>query len=139
MEMMKILDRIDARLAELGLTAAAASRIASGSPDLIRNWRRAAKDGKDPGITLTKLAQVANALEVSLVYLVDGVSAPKKVKGERNIRALLSTIDGLPDAAIGPLWRVIRGYLEDAGRLEPDLPRDQFEPANLRHVTEPSR
>ena len=70
--MKEILARIDRRHAKLKTTDASASRAATGSPDLIRNWRRAAKDGKNPGASTSTLAKLADALRTNFLWLADG-------------------------------------------------------------------
>lgn len=74
MEMKVILDRIEGRLKDMGMSAASASREATGSPDTIRNWHRALRDGKDAGATLTKLSQLAQVLNINLTELLGGES-----------------------------------------------------------------
>lgn len=91
------------------------------------------------GFTDKSLAALAAALECSPAELLKPMMTAGKIgKDEASIRAMLRQIDGMPEAGIGPTWRMIRGLLEDAGQLGPDLPRDQFAPANRRRVSEPS-
>lgn len=72
MEMKAVLTRIERRLKKLGLTAAAASRAATGSPDTIRNWQRSAKAGKPSGASTTTLLPLAVVLKTTQAWLVDG-------------------------------------------------------------------
>lgn len=64
MDMKKILDRIDARRAELNLSDRQISLRAGQSQDLVRNWRRALAAGKDSGANAGSLAAVANVLGI---------------------------------------------------------------------------
>lgn len=64
MNIKYILARIDERQAALGMTDRALS-LAVGSADLIRNWRRAAREGKNPRIAHENLLAVADRLGVS--------------------------------------------------------------------------
>lgn len=72
MNMQEILTRIDDRLAITGLSDAAASFAATGSRDTIRNWRRALKEGREPGATIGSLVKLADVLECKLPWLVGG-------------------------------------------------------------------
>lgn len=68
MNIKHILARIDECQAERGMTDRALS-LAVGSADLIRNWRRAARDGKNPRIAHENLLAVAERLGVSPEWL----------------------------------------------------------------------
>lgn len=85
-------------------------------------------------------SRYAEAFRVSEAWLLTGEGSggpPPKVSGEVAIKDLLRTIDKLPEAAVNPLWRLISGYLEDAGQSEPTPLPDQLEHANHRHGREP--
>lgn len=71
MQMRDVLGRIDQRLAKLGKSDAGASREATGSPDLIRNWRRAVKDGKNPGASTLTMGKLAAVLETNAPWLME--------------------------------------------------------------------
>jgi SOS-response transcriptional repressor LexA len=73
MDMKSLLERIDKRLEAVRLTAAEASRSATGSPDTIRNWKRAAKDGKTAGASHTTLGPIASVLKTNVQWLTEGV------------------------------------------------------------------
>lgn len=82
MNMKEILQRIQARIDEIneggaGTSERAISMAATGSPDTIRNWRRGAESGKPRGATITKISQVAEALEVSPDWLLTGENPPQ--------------------------------------------------------------
>lgn len=75
--MNDVLARIETRIRELAETGKPVSERsisleATGSPDTIRNWRRAASSGKLSGASTTKMQQVANALGVSVDWLMMG-------------------------------------------------------------------
>lgn len=77
MEMTDVIERIDARIAELvaqgkRVSERSISVAATGSPDTIRNWRRAALTGKVAGATTIKMQQVAEALGVTVDWLMMG-------------------------------------------------------------------
>lgn len=68
----EILDRIDQRLKLLGSNDARASKKA-GHPDAIRNMRRAVKNNDSRrGITTATLSDLADALETSPQWLING-------------------------------------------------------------------
>ncbi len=75
MDLHDILGRIDQRLAVRELSATAASERA-GSKDLIRNWRRAVKDRKPAGATMTSLGKLAPVLGTSVSWLATGEGDP---------------------------------------------------------------
>jgi len=137
MNMREILRRVDIRLAKVGKTAAGASREATGSPDLIRNWRRAVQAGKNPGastLTLSKLAVVLktnvpwlteevgdeNSLETSLMFvrevpLVSWISA-----GVLSSDLAIDEAIGTAKAALGDGdWIALRVEGESMDRISP--------------------
>lgn len=68
MNVQEILSRVEERLSTIGMSAAEASRQATGSPDLIRNWSRRDKGGP----SATSLAKLAPILGVTVGWLMDG-------------------------------------------------------------------
>lgn len=86
-------------------------------------------------------ARYAKAFRVSEAWLLTGEGSGAlegKVSGEEAVKELLSRIEGLPEAALQPLWRSIDGYIKDAERSEPDHSRVQIGPANPLRAREPS-
>lgn len=74
MHMMDILNRISERASKLGLTDNALSLRAGLSRDGIRNWRRRTENGEEAaGATISALAGVAQALQVSETWLIHGI------------------------------------------------------------------
>lgn len=73
MDMQGLVDRIDQRLAALGLSASVASERATGSKDTIRNWKRSAKAGSKTGASMRTLEQVARVLQTNITWLTDGI------------------------------------------------------------------
>ncbi len=77
MNLKIILDKVERRLKDLGLTANEASK-ASGKSQAIRNLQRAVRDGKRKGVSTQTLAALAPVLEVTSAWLLDdriGVNA----------------------------------------------------------------
>lgn len=75
--MNAVIERIEARIEELRASGKSVSERsisveATGSPDTIRNWRRAAQTGRTVGATTVKLQQVAKALSVTPEWLMMG-------------------------------------------------------------------
>lgn len=75
MDMPMVLARIEERLKAVGMSADAASR-AAGTPDAIRNLRRAVKNGGRQGVTMTTLAALAPVLQTTAGYLLEGGESP---------------------------------------------------------------
>lgn len=98
MEMHKILARLHGLLKERGLTPAGVSRQATGSPDTIRNWERRAKSVKNPGVTTSTLAPVAEALDVPLDWLLgNGPDDLAAYRGETKRARIIEIYDRLPE------------------------------------------
>jgi SOS-response transcriptional repressor LexA len=72
MDMTQVLERIERRLKKLGLSASTASLKATGSKDTIRNWQRAARAGKSAGASTRSLVPLAEVLETTPAWLIDG-------------------------------------------------------------------
>ncbi|RUV07972.1 phage repressor [Mesorhizobium sp. M1A.F.Ca.IN.020.03.2.1] len=70
MELRDVVKRVESRLSELGLSAAAASTRAGLSKDAIRNMQRAAKDGTRQGVSTNTLAALAPVLDTNVAWLL---------------------------------------------------------------------
>lgn len=95
-----ILERIDqARPLENGkpLSDEQISSLATGKPkgQLIRNWRRAVKEGKDASARLDSVSAIATVIGVSTEWLMEGTgdSLPQDSEIER---ALMNALSHLP-------------------------------------------
>jgi len=73
MDLEDVLNRIETRLAVLGLSANAAS-LAARKPDAIRNLKRAVKSGDRRGITTETLSALAPVLKTTAAWLLSGAS-----------------------------------------------------------------
>lgn len=73
MEIKDLVRRIDIRLEKLGVTHTEASRNATGSTETIRNWRRAAKDGRNVGVAQRTLDAVARELRTNALWLAEEI------------------------------------------------------------------
>lgn len=92
MKLAEILARIDQANAERRLSDAALSKAASGSPDLLRNWRRRIDAGDtEAGANARMIAAVARVLSVSEAWLMTG--------SETGQRAATGT-EGFGEAAV---------------------------------------
>lgn len=89
------------------------------------------------GIDIEWLHAFAKALNVHVSELFLPPSRDKKVSGESDVKALLRQIEGLPEDAVNPIWRLVVGYIEDAARSEQNRLHDQSEPANPRRAPTP--
>lgn len=74
MDLQAILERIQARARELGISVRQVSLQSTGSADTVRNWQRALRDNRDVSPTMDSLRLVAETLQVSLRWLLDGDS-----------------------------------------------------------------
>lgn len=136
MEMKAILQRIRRRLSALDMKPATASRLATGSPDLIRNWERGVREGKNPGASTNTLSALASVLGTNVPWLVDGTG---QEVGEPLAMAVVEaplvswvsagvlTSDSAIDAAIGTAravlqpgdWIALRVEGESMDRISP--------------------
>lgn len=90
------------------------------------------------GFTDKSLAAVALALGCQPVDLLTSPERrADKVSGEDEIVALLRKIDGLPEEAVKIIWRIIGGYLEEAGQLK-QSPRHDQPASSMRRREEPT-
>lgn len=79
MDLNGILERVERKLGERGLSASAASK-AAGKPEAIRNLQRAVKDGKRQGITTATIAALAPVLGTTASWLMEGgEESPRQV------------------------------------------------------------
>lgn len=95
MDMQGLVARIERRLAAMGLTAAEASRKATGSPDTIRNWARSAKGGNKTGASHKALDAVADVLGTNVPWLTDEIGnevGPAASSGQMQRVPLLSMV-----------------------------------------------
>jgi transcriptional regulator with XRE-family HTH domain len=98
-ERRKKLNMSQERLAErVGVSTATISNLETG-----RN-----------GFTDKTLATIADALACDPIDLLRPMKSQDKVAGEKAVKELLRSIDGLPADAINAVWRLISGYVEDA-------------------------
>lgn len=75
MQLVEVLERIEARLKLLKMTENAASQ-AAGKPDAIRNLRRGVRSGARKGISTATLAALAPVLKTNVEWLMTGRSGP---------------------------------------------------------------
>lgn len=139
-DLAKIVERIEERVAEMNTSVSEVSAQATDSKDTIRNWARAVRTDRENGTdkasaTTIKINQIEAALGIELAVNASG----SKLRGKAAITAMLRRIDGLPEEAINPIWKLIAGYLEDAEQSEPSRPHGQSERASRRRAKEPSQ
>lgn len=81
-----ILERIDKRLAAVGLAESKAATLAGLSSSAIRNIRRAVRDGKNTGASIKTIEAIAPILNTSSAWLLEGsgteegISFPTSIK-----------------------------------------------------------
>jgi transcriptional regulator with XRE-family HTH domain len=94
MNIKLLLDRVTQRREQLGLSEAEIAQ-AGGSIDLIRNWRRAERDGKPLSPRLQSLQSIADRLGVTVAWLTgeDDAATPDSAGFSETARAFdFSTI-----------------------------------------------
>jgi hypothetical protein len=136
----KVVKRIEARLAELGTSAAEISAQATDSKDTIRNWIRAVeadqKNGTDKASATTiKLNQVEKALGIELARDVDGETPSPEARLRSSLLAY-----GIGADDLNRVIRVINGFLGEPDEQPSETPLDdRSAPANRRREEVPSR
>jgi len=134
--MRDVLNAIDAYQAQHPLTDAELSRLATGSPDTIRNWRRAHRAGKNAGAHVRKLQAVGRVIGVD--FALEG--AQPLIRSDEEIRAVLERIVGLNENDVAFLMRQIKGAQLSNGVGQPQTQADdQSLSANPHRESEPSR
>ena len=81
--MVDILDRIEKRLKDVGISASAASLAAGLSKDAIRNIRRAKLQGIDAGVNIRTVEALAPVLKTSKAWLLGENDSPQERSGDR--------------------------------------------------------
>lgn len=81
----EILERIDKRLAAVGLSESRAATLAGLSDSAIRNMRRAVRDGKDRGASIKTIEAIAPILNTSSAWLLEGTGSEEGVYTPNNI------------------------------------------------------
>ncbi|MEJ5084817.1 hypothetical protein [Brucella pseudogrignonensis] len=74
----EILERIDKRLSALNLKESRAAVMSGLSSSAIRNWRRAIKANKEPGVSTKTIAALAPTLNTTAAWLLEG-SGPEEL------------------------------------------------------------
>lgn len=104
-----ILKRIDQRLEALKISDAAASKMAVGHNEAIRNIRRNIKEGKEKaGVSSTTLQALAPVLETTAGWLIDG-TGPEQMPTDE-LRKILIEVENadLPDELVQRIVRFAR-------------------------------
>lgn len=88
-----LLTRIEQRLKATGQSASGASRAAGLSEDAIRNLRRMAAQGRNPGLNSRSLSALAPVLRTSVEWLADG-TGPEELTPSAETRTESRNGDG---------------------------------------------
>ena len=117
MSLPDILSRIEKRLAEVGLSAAAASKAATGNTDAIRNIQRAAREKPEGGVSTRTLAALAPVLRTSVTWLLDGSGAEHAEAQPKPAAEIELAPLAVPDLTMMPkdvpVWGTAMGSLVD--------------------------
>jgi SOS-response transcriptional repressor LexA len=93
-----VLERIEQRLAAVGLSATAASRVAGLSEDAIRNMRRAAKEDARQGVSTRTISALAPVLQTTAGWLMEG-RGPEELGEEASV-AIVGMVGANPDGSV---------------------------------------
>ncbi|TIP13192.1 S24 family peptidase [Mesorhizobium sp.] len=85
-----VVQRVEARLAQLGLSANAASLQAGLSKDAIRNMQRASKDETRQGVSTNTLTALAPVLRTNVSWLLTG-EGEDELEAEKGVRRVRVT------------------------------------------------
>jgi len=125
MDLTAVLDRVEQKLKERGLSANAAS-VAAGKPDAIRNMRRAVKNGDRQGVSTATLAALAPVLGTSLSWLMEGGQEDRSTSEARLAPGHPHPIPIVGKAAAGVFREVIEYDDEEPemlfGERDPEFP-----------------
>ncbi|HWK65367.1 MAG TPA: hypothetical protein VNS34_10525 [Rhizobiaceae bacterium] len=137
-DLAQIIEKIEARIAELGMTAAEVSAKATDSKDTIRNWKRAVEADRRNGTnkasaTTIKLNQVEAVLGIELARNGSGATP------EAQLRSALLAF-GVDAEDLGRAVSSVKVFVDDHDEQSSQgLHRDQSSPSNGRREVEPSR
>lgn len=131
----KIVARVQARIQELGTTAAEVSAKATDSKDTIRNWIRALEaDPEKASATILKINQVEEALGIELARNV--TEAPQSP--EDRLRSALLAF-GVDKEELGRAVSAVKVFVDDLDEQSSQGPlEDQSAPSSRRHGSTPS-
>lgn len=133
LSLREILAAVDAYEEATGSDDTKLSRLATGSTDTIRNWRRALRSGSGTGANTAKLQAVARVIGVD--FAIEGRPL---LDTEDEIRAALGQISKLTEDNITALMAVIQGFRSANGGLQKQSQnRDLSEPANPHREATP--
>lgn len=136
-DLAEIVEKIDARLKEMGSNATEVSRAATDSKDTIRNWRRAVELDKKSGVdgasaTTIKLNQIEKALGIELARNGSGQTP------EAQLRAALLAY-GVDREDLNRAVSAVKIFLDDDDeRPEQGHSLDQSSPSTPHHTKVPS-
>lgn len=132
-----ILERVEERLAVVGMTASAASVAAGMSNSLIRNWQKK-RDGK-PGSapTVESIQRLAPVLRSPVAYLLEGVG-PSDSADISNIDVRNSHVAGLPvlGAINAGVWKDTSIFDQDSEARMLPVPGNQRFPHARQYYLE---
>ncbi len=137
-DLAKIIEKIEARLVEMGTTAAEVSAKATDSKDTIRNWKRALDTDRKTGTrkasaTTIKLNQIESAIGIELARNSNGATPEQQLRS-----ALLSF--GVDAEDLNRAVSSVRVFVDDPDEQSSEGPLDgQSSRASRRREEVPSR
>lgn len=133
-KLVDVLAAIDAYQTENRISDTELSRLATGSTDTIRNWRRAVSEGRDAGAQTKKLQAVGRIIGVD--FALDG--ALPLLRSEAEIRSMLERIVGLTENDVEFIAKQIKAaQISNAGGSPHSPDRDRSPSASRPRVTTP--
>ena len=87
-----VLQRVEKRLKDLGLSATKASKLAGLSEDAIRNLRRAKHSSERQGVTTRTISAIARVLRTSPTWLLEGTGEEEASALERGVVPLVGKV-----------------------------------------------
>lgn len=91
-----VVNRIEARLKAVGLSATAASRQAGLGEDAIRNMKRALQSDDRKGVSTRTISALAPILQTSVAWLMEGIGAD----GDPQMVRIIGRVGANPDDSI---------------------------------------
>lgn len=133
--MRDVLRAIDRFQDDNPVTDAELSRLATGSPDTIRNWRRAVRAGRDAGAHVHKLQAVGRVIGVD--FALEGTQP--LLRSDEEILSALERIIGLTENDVTFLMKQIKSAQHSNGVALPQPQSHDLSPsANRPRESTPS-
>lgn len=105
-----VLERVEKRLKDLGLSATKASKLAGLSEDAIRNLRRARQASDRRGVTTRTISAIARVLRTSPTWLLEGTGEEEAAALDRGVVPLVGYVGA---GAIATFYSTAQGPFDE--------------------------